>query len=54
MNNSLQDNIVDSEIKYEKTNNVSAYYRIMNNVSKQASVFEVDSNKHNTCMGEFY
>ena len=47
MNNSLQDDIVNSEIGYEKNNNMPIYYCIVNDVSKQVSAFEADSNRHN-------
>ena len=54
MNSSLQDGIINSEIGYEKKKNMSIYYRIVNDVSKQVSAFEEDSYRYNMCIGECY
>ena len=54
MDSSLQDDIVNSEIRYEKNSNMLIYYRIVNDVSKQVSAFEADSNRHNMCTSECY
>ena len=54
MNSSLQDDIVNSEIGYEKKKNMPIYYRIVNDVSKQVSAFETDSNRNNMCISECY
>ena len=53
MNNNFQDNIIGSENNYEKINNMSIYYCITIDISKQTSVFEVDSNKYNMYISEF-
>ena len=54
MSSSLQDDIVNFEIGYEKKNNMPIYYRMVNDVSKQVSAFEADSNRHNVYISEYY